>query len=102
MSRPEAPAEQFPAPSRKIGDGAVGGAPPPMSFWNVPVRLYWYCEPSAAAASMTVTVIDVGVPVQLAVGEHTAVTVATLRATTLSLVRAPFWHSRRMRFPDTT
>jgi hypothetical protein len=39
--------------------------------------LYTYWEPLVSAVSVTVTVIDVGLPSQFAVGEHAEVTLAT-------------------------
>ena len=65
-----------------------------MSLRNAPVRLYWY-EPVESGVSVTVTVIDVGLPLQFAVGEHTAVTLATLEATARSLTNVPAWHTLR-------
>ena len=76
--------------------------PSPMSFRNVPVRLYTYTAPFESAVSVIVTVIDVGVPLQcgVAVGEQVTVTLCTFDATTLSLTSTPFWHSRRISLFD--
>ena len=88
------------APSRITERGLVGvGAttPPPINFRNVPVRLNTYWLPPVSAVSVTLTVIDVGVPVHsgVAVGKHVIATLATFDATTLLLNNTPLRHSRR-------
>src|SRR5689334_7211813 len=95
--RPVAPDVQSPAPSRKIGEGVELplGAPSPMAFWNVPVSLYVYTEPFESGVDEMLTVMNLGVPLQSAAGEHFVVMLATLDATTLSLTSTPPRHSRR-------
>jgi hypothetical protein len=106
MLRPVAPLTQVvPLPSRMTDCGLLGAVtttPPPMSFRNVPVRLYTYELPLESVVSVTVTLIDVGVPLHcgVAVGRQVNVTLCTLDATTRSLTSTLFWHSRRISLFD--
>src|SRR5690349_16760602 len=89
-----APLVQEPPPSRMIELGVAGG-PEPISFRNVPVMEYEYDVPLASGVSVTVTVIEVGVPEQSAFGEQAAVTLCTLDATARPLTSVPPMHCRR-------
>ncbi len=87
-----------PAPSSTTDWGLVAvGAPPLFTFRNAPVSLYEYTVPVESATSLTVAVIDVGVPEQSAVGEHATLILVMFDAMAWSptaTVDAP-WHSRR-------
>ena len=58
-----------PLPSRITDFGFTGG-PSPMSFRNVVDSEYEYWVPVVSAVSVTVTLIDEGVPQQFETGEH--------------------------------
>jgi len=51
---------------------------------------------------VTIAVIDVGEPLQSAVGEHDAAAVATFTATALSAMSVPPLHTRRNNEFDTS
>ena len=55
-----------------------------------------------SGTDVTITVIDVGVPVQSAVGTHAAAAVATFDATALSATSVPPLQTRRSNEVDTS
>ena len=53
---------QAPSVPSRITEAGGGGTPPPMSFWNVPVRMKEYTAPFESGVSVIVAVIDPGEP----------------------------------------
>src|SRR3954454_18161383 len=90
------------APSRITDVGLLAaGAPLPFSFRNDPCSVYVYWLPDVSATDVTTILIEVGVPEQLAVGEHDATAPAKLDAMARSLTRTPFLQARRRMEVDT-